>query len=98
MTIMKQTKIGYKIKRKKKLSRQTLTHCGKYLDQNQEADFHLELVQSAKWRSEKGTKGKRWANQERQFVLHLPIQKYDKTFMGMKKSCSPFNTKNLHTW
>jgi hypothetical protein len=22
------------------------THCGKYLDQNQEADFHLELAQS----------------------------------------------------
>jgi hypothetical protein len=30
------------------MSRQILTHCGKYLDQNQEADFHLELAQSAK--------------------------------------------------
>ena len=35
-------------KNKLKMSRQTLTHCGKYLDQNQEADFHLELAQSAK--------------------------------------------------
>jgi hypothetical protein len=43
------------------MSRQTLTHCGKYSDQNQEADFHLELAQSAKWKCEnekkiKGTK------------------------------------------
>ena len=30
------------------MSRQTLTHCGKYSDQNQEADFRLELAQSAK--------------------------------------------------
>lgn len=35
-------------KNKLKMSRQTLTHCDKYLDQNQEADFRLELAQSAK--------------------------------------------------
>lgn len=38
------------------MSRQTLTHCGKYSDQNQEADFHLELAQSAKWQCEKEKK------------------------------------------
>ena len=42
-------KIGVK---GKKISGQTLTHWGKYLDQNQEVDFQLELVQSSKWRSE----------------------------------------------
>jgi hypothetical protein len=63
-----------------KMSRQTLTHCGKYLDQNQEADFHLGLVQSAKWKSKKGKKKKeknekkKGANQDRIFVLYLPIQ------------------------
>ena len=41
------------------MSRQTLTHCGMYLDQNQEADFHLGLVQSAKGRCEKEKKRKR---------------------------------------
>ena len=35
-------------RRKKNRSKQTLTHCGKYWDQNQEADFHLGLAQSAK--------------------------------------------------
>jgi len=49
-------KIGVK---GKKISGQTLTHWGKYLDQNQEVDFQLELVQSSKWRSEKGKKGKK---------------------------------------
>jgi len=56
------------------MSGQTLTHCGKYLDQNQEADFHLELVQSAKWRSEKGKKGKRGQIKRKKIVLYLPIQ------------------------
>jgi hypothetical protein len=41
-------KIIKKKEKKEKMSRQTLTHCGKYSDQNQEADFHLELAQSAK--------------------------------------------------
>jgi len=64
------------------LSRQTLTHCGKYLDQNQEADFHLGLVQSAKWRSEKGKKGK--GGQIKRENLYCIYQyKYDKTFTGV---------------
>lgn len=46
----KKSKKTKKLKTKinRKMSRQTLTHCGKYSDQNQEADFHLELAQSAK--------------------------------------------------
>ena len=82
------------------MSGQTLTHCGKYLDQNQEADFHLELVQSAKWRSEKGKKGKRGQiKREKNCIVSTntenerSMKKHLQGWMGMKKACNPTDTK-----
>ena len=45
---MRSNKHATKKTKEKKMSRQTLTHCGMYLNQNQEADFHLVLALSAK--------------------------------------------------
>ena len=58
------------------MSRQTLTHCGKYLDQNQEADFHLELAQSAKQKSENEKKREENKIQyKKRPLLNLPESK-----------------------
>lgn len=43
-------------KKKKQGKILTLTHCGKYLDQNQGEDFHLGLVLSAKRKKKWETK------------------------------------------
>ena len=98
-------KIGVK---GKKISGQTLTHWGKYLDQNQEVDFQLELVQSSKWRSEKGKKGKRGQiKREKNCIVSTntenerSMKKHLQGWMGMKKACNPTVTKQkrkkLHT-
>lgn len=56
----------------------TLTHCGKYLDQTQEANFHLGLVQSAKmikWEKKKKNKGK---NLNEATEIHHPTTQWEK--------------------
>lgn len=46
-----------------------------YLDQTQEADFHLELVQSAKWKGEKKKeiKIKEKKRKEKSYSVYLPL-------------------------
>ena len=54
------------------MSRQTLTHCGKYSDQNQEADFHLELAQSAKIKMWKRKENKKSKIKQKFCFIHHP--------------------------
>lgn len=45
-----------------------------YLDQTQEADFHLELVQSAKWKGEKKKEIKiKIKKKKKKFLVYLPL-------------------------
>lgn len=55
---MQKGKVQKKIIIIKLKTQMTLTHCGMYLDQNQEADFHLALVQSAKSKDKGENKNK----------------------------------------